>query len=721
MRGVSRVVLSVVGVALLGVATNVATGALPAGWSPYLWLAWPLLILLVLVLVAVEVRAAREPREATPAGAARARRVLLERVRRYWVTSVLDRSLHEEIRIELGITATAHDRRHPWTVRASHRDGFSGVLDARTSMAALFDQLDRAVVILGAPGAGKTTTLLELARDLLDRAEADPEAPIPVVLNLASWATHRRPLARWLVDQLTERYGIPPEQGSAWVTAGEILPLLDGLDEVTEEHRDACARAIADYHAGQPLTPLAVCCRSAEYERLGTGLPVYGTVTIQPLGRAQIERYAEAAGLAGLRAALAADPQLWDLADSPLLLSIMALAYADGAASTPDAAGSGRQRLFARYVETMLHRRPHPHYPPARITAWLTTLARELRDRGQTVFVLDLIDEAWSPRPGRIATTSRLARIASLVAVGAVLGVAGWWLADPPSRAAIGGMVVLAGFLYAVHYRNLRLLAYLLRRQPEDLGGYGWLTGSLMSAATAVRVERPTVAAIGALSVAVGALSALPDAADLTWTAGIGYGTGFFLAALAAFAAQDSAHVLLFLRPPPLAADRREVPSPLLRRRLAFVSRRLAPLGLTAGALAAAAAAPLTGVGDAARFGALLGAGAMLVVLALVALTPVAEQWLVRRSLARRQVLPYPLLPFLNFAVQCLFLRQVGDGYIFVHRELLDHFAAGPEPIPHQPANPATQPEAAASQPEAAATKPAGPAAEAVAEGRATG
>ncbi|MDO3703603.1 NACHT domain-containing protein [Micromonospora sp. C28SCA-DRY-2] len=712
----SRVVLSVICLALVGVVTNVATGALPEGWSPYLWLAWPLLILLVLVLVAVEVLGAREPRGAAPAGAARARRVLLERVRRYWVTSVLDRSLHEEIRIELGVTATADDRRHPWTVRASHRNGFDGVLDARTSMAALFDRLDRAVVILGAPGAGKTTTLLELARDLLDRAEADPEAPIPVVLNLASWATHRRPLARWLVEQLTERYGIPPEQGSAWVDAGEILPLLDGLDEVTGEHRDACARAIADFHAGQPLTPLAVCCRSAEYDRLGTPLPVYGTVTIQPLDRAQIERYVEATELAGLRAALAADPELWDLADSPLLLSIMALAYADGAASLPDAPGSGRQRLFARYVETMLHRRPHPHYPPARITAWLTTLARELRDRGQTVFVLDLIDETWSPRRGRVAVASLLARFANLVVVGAVLGVIAWWLSDPPGRFAAGGMVVLAVILYATHYLDLRLLVYALRREREDLGGFSWLVGSMLSIVYAVRFERSTVATIAGLSTAVGVLSAVAGDPDAPWTAGIGYGSGFFLAAFVTFVAMDSAEMLLFERRPSLAADRHEVPSPLLRHRLRFVLRRLLPLGATTGALVAAAVTmPGGGVADAFRFGALLGVGVMLVVLSLVALTPIAEQWLVRRRLHRRQVVPYPVLPFLGHAVQCLFLRQVGDGYIFVHRELLEHFATGPEPVPHQAA---TEP---AGRPDAAATEPVGPTTEPVAEGRTTG
>jgi hypothetical protein len=36
---------------------------------------------------------------------------------------------------------------------------------------------------------------------------------------------------------------------------------------------------------------------------------------------------------------------------------------------------------------------------------------------------------------------------------------------------------------------------------------------------------------------------------------------------------------------------------------------------------------------------------------------------------------PLPLRPFLDYATQCLFLRQVGDGYLFAHLSLLEFFA----------------------------------------------
>jgi tetratricopeptide (TPR) repeat protein len=59
MRRLSRVstlALPLIAVVLLPAATNVATGALPAGWKPYLWVAWPLAGLLVVPVVIAEVR-----------------------------------------------------------------------------------------------------------------------------------------------------------------------------------------------------------------------------------------------------------------------------------------------------------------------------------------------------------------------------------------------------------------------------------------------------------------------------------------------------------------------------------------------------------------------------------------------------------------------------------------------------------------------------------------
>ncbi|WP_200210145.1 NACHT domain-containing protein [Micromonospora coerulea] len=720
MRRVIMVALSVIVVALLGVATNVATGALPEGSSPYLWLAWPLLILLVVVLVVIEATRGREPRLAATASPARARRVLLERVRRYWITSVLDRSLYEEARIELGIAATADDRRHPWSLRASGRDGFTGALDDRASVSALFDRLDRAVVILGAPGAGKTTTLLELARDLLAGAEADPEAPVPVVVNLSSWATDRRPLDRWLVDQLTERYGIPNAQAAAWVDGGEILPLLDGLDEVAEEYRDGCAAAIAAFHARQPLTPIAVCCRLAEYDRLHRQLPLYGTVTIQPLTRAQIERYLDRPGLAGLRAALAADPELWQFADSPLLLSIMALAYADG----PDPARAGaenrRERLFTRYVDTMLRHRPHPRYRPDRTVRYLSVLAGQLRERRQTIFLLDSVSDAWIPRepvagtdasPPRWLDSDIAARLVTCAGLTLALAAAGYALLGPRGAlvGAVGGLLTAAATT-TYRYDDLFTIAYALRlgdpAGPRTQGLREYRTPWMRKSVDGLRdlvnprtgIDWTALVGLALAGLTVGLAFGLPGGVP----AGLLFGLSFLVAALVAVGVSAAVMFQLFgVRPP---GTRRELPTGLLLHRLALAGRAALVVGALTGGAAALVVADQATPADAARYGLLVGLTCAAMPLLLVAGAPITEQWLVRRRLARLDLLPRPLLPFLGYAVQCLFLRDVGDGYLFVHRELLEFFAdQRPEPAAEpaergQLAGPRTSPEPAAPE-----------------------
>jgi predicted NACHT family NTPase len=93
------------------------------------------------------------------------------------------------------------------------------------------------LLILGEPGAGKTTTLLELTRDLIARAEQDVNHLIPVVFNLSSWAVQRQKLADWLVEELKTKYDIPKEIRQDWVKKQQLLPLLDGLDEVKAEYR----------------------------------------------------------------------------------------------------------------------------------------------------------------------------------------------------------------------------------------------------------------------------------------------------------------------------------------------------------------------------------------------------------------------------------------------------------------------------------------------------
>ncbi len=123
-----------------------------------------------------------------------------------------------------------------------------------------------ALVFQVEPGAGRTTLLLELARTLVERAEADEHQPLPVVFNLSSWVLTRPPLSDWLIEELRTTYEVPGNIGNAWIASQGILPLLDGLDEVAEEARPGCVQAINAYSQRQRekgAAPLVVVwCRS---------------------------------------------------------------------------------------------------------------------------------------------------------------------------------------------------------------------------------------------------------------------------------------------------------------------------------------------------------------------------------------------------------------------------------------------------------------------------
>ena len=44
--------------------------------------------------------------------------------------------------------------------------------------------------------------------------------------------------------------------------------------------------------------------------------------------------------------------------------------------------------------------------------------------------------------------------------------------------------------------------------------------------------------------------------------------------------------------------------------------------------------------------------------------------------LYKEKFVPWNLVAFLDYATERIFLRRVGGGYIFIHRMLMEHFAA---------------------------------------------
>lgn len=76
-------------------------------------------------------------------------------------------------------------------------------------------------------------------------------------------------------------------------------------------------------------------------------------------------------------------------------------------------------------------------------------------------------------------------------------------------------------------------------------------------------------------------------------------------------------------------------------------------------------------------YGLLIGLSSLLLTFVPIGGAPLLEQLILRFELSRFNHFPWPCIPFLNFIAECLMLRKVGYGYIFVHRELLKFLVDG--------------------------------------------
>jgi len=377
LRAVLIVLTASLSLVLLPIAINVGTGGTaPAFLAPYAGWSWPLIGLLWLVLVATalaEVRSRRNPVIASrSADKPRNRANALAQVDRALQRRV-DGSLAARTRVALALDQRPELVARPYDIVVRPLDSDPHRLPDDAHVATVFDDLEHSMLILGAPGAGKTTLLLELARTQAAQAHADETEPIPVLVNLSGWTAsvsrgpedHPRdsPLlagfVRWLLAELDSRYGIHPATGRRWLINGQFALLLDGLDEIDAAHRDKLPGVLDELRMSYSIARLAVTCRTHDYENLKHPLRVQGAVDIQPLSRQQVLDYCAAVGpeLAGARAAIEQDDELWDLVTSPLMLNVLLLAYQDRDPAEVANLSDVRRELFDTFVVEVLARR----------------------------------------------------------------------------------------------------------------------------------------------------------------------------------------------------------------------------------------------------------------------------------------------------------------------------------------------------------------------------
>jgi len=259
------------------------------------------------------------------------------------VESRLAQSLHHAILLNLGKEQQPHQVQRPWDVSVKVGEQRTFQLPAQTSILEVFDNpaISGKFLIVGKPGSGKTTTLLELAQALIERTETDSDAPIPVILELSEWRTitKRKPLLfwekeeydpsikEWILSQLRSK-GVSKEIGEQWIREKELVLLLDGLDELPSERQAKCVQAINQFLDSEfsPLH-LVVCSRKEEYEEYEEVLHLNGAICLEDLTVEQMRHYFTSVNLGEFWESIKDSEKIVNFIRQPLFLAITSIAY----------------------------------------------------------------------------------------------------------------------------------------------------------------------------------------------------------------------------------------------------------------------------------------------------------------------------------------------------------------------------------------------------------
>jgi len=640
----------------------------------------------------------------------RQRTVLLSKVKEYWIEGVLNKSLHTKAMIELGLEKRSDAVERPFSSFEELPEESKQILPTGTDATEVFNQIGegRTLLILGEPGAGKTITLLKLAQNLIARAEGGLSRLIPVVLNLSSWGSKQQTIADWLVQELWSKYQVPKEVGKDWVKNQKLLLLLDGLDEVKANRREACVEAINQFMQKHGQTEMVVCSRIADYQVLSNRLQLRGAIYIRSLTPEQVNQYLDNAGeqLGAVKTLLTEDTTLQELAKSPLTLSIMTLAYQGKKVEEILQTGSveaRREHLFDAYIKRMFSHeksgKPKEYKSPyqnQQAKSWLTWLAQRMKQESESVFLIEQMQPTWLQTKAQ----NRLYRFGSMLVGGLLIVLILWpiyaWdplfnsFPFPKGQLPKGQLInalrwgVLLGLIFGwgkAEIKTFETLTWPWKKTRKDLfdgliSGLKW--GLLFSLVLGpiygfLRGSEGSPFYLGTVFANYG--TELPG---LKW--GIGYGLSLGMSLGLTFGLinaikgseietktipnQGIWRSAMNVGVTGLIAWLIFVPTYWFNRLLIIIFYK----GLIFNVSAWGESSLFDLITPGLRWGLLLGlifGGGLACI----------RHFTLRFILHRNNYIPWNYARFLDYASDRIFLQKVGGGYIFVHRMLLEHFA----------------------------------------------
>lgn len=321
------------------------------------------------------------------------------------VKQLRSQSLHRAVQIHLTREKPQARLIRSWDIQVKIGKRPSFKLQNKASMLQIFDRAKGKLLILGHPGAAKTTTLLELARCLTIRCRKNPNEAIPILLNFSSWKKENRELSKWLIEAIQQKYSIPADIGNYWLEKQQLLLLLDGFDELESDSFEELCQAIAKLLANFSIEHLVVCSSFAAYKNCQHKLSMNAAAILQPLNKNQIKDYAIASRSRELWFDIKEEPELLKLAEIPWFLSVMTLAYEEILIESWRRIASVEERqkyLLNAYIRRQLGREIKDSYYsknkqplPDKTKHWLAWLATRMTEAGEREFSADKIQENW--------------------------------------------------------------------------------------------------------------------------------------------------------------------------------------------------------------------------------------------------------------------------------------------------------------------------------------
>jgi hypothetical protein len=585
------------------------------------------------------------------------RQRLLKKVESFWIDGVLHQAL-SGADLRPGMEIAPH-------VVLRHPEYADVVITPDMTPQMIFTHLQSELLILGDPGSGKTILMLKLAQYLVGEALRDRRQPIPVILNLFSWGAERPPLDVWLIERLASEYQVPRAVSEKWIQNEQLLLLLDGLDEVTADYQDDCVRAINAFREENNIR-MVVCSRLADYEKImqDSPLELRAAILIQPLTQMQIDAYLRGPDYDALRALIREEAEAAALARTPFTLSIMAQTYRRATAyalrlpaDEPDV--TRRQHLFEGYLNQCLRGTVDSPtgFTVKRMRRYLCWLAQQMQAHKSSIFFLESLQSSWLT-DGRLRAIYRWGGLPLSLLLGLLLG--------------LGGGVIVGGV--TGHLSNqLRYGLTVGASLGTSLGlGIGLVHGLLHWRDSRVRgaerlrfafsADRLALGVAGTVIITViGMVAGVPGALAVGWPGGV----------ICVFASG--------LRASP-NVDLRVYPNQGIRRALTNI------LGFTllTGLFVGLSAWLIFGLLDGLKVGAFEG----LILSLLAALTTgfafgftfgggevVLRHLALRICLVVERATPLNFRHLLDEATSHKIMRRVGGGYIFIHRDLLEHLA----------------------------------------------